>query len=107
MHIGIGAAILILGLLYLATSKAGLKVLGVLAVVGVFGVGAALYLEQQNVNAHAAAMADWQVHLPEVRARCEKMYPIDPAEDPTSFKSWHTIGQRGDCEHLARVQHGG
>ena len=32
MHISIGAAILILGLLFLATSKAGLKVLGVLGV---------------------------------------------------------------------------
>ena len=37
MHISIGAAILIIGLLYLATSKAGLKVLGVLALVGVVG----------------------------------------------------------------------
>jgi hypothetical protein len=37
MHISIGAAILILGVLFLATSRAGLKVLGVLFVVGVVG----------------------------------------------------------------------
>jgi hypothetical protein len=37
------AAILILGLLFLATSKAGLKVLGVLVVLVVTGVGALLY----------------------------------------------------------------
>jgi hypothetical protein len=43
MHISIGAAILILGLLYLATSKAGLKVLGVVTLVGCVGVAALLY----------------------------------------------------------------
>jgi hypothetical protein len=37
MHISVGAAILILGLLFLATSKAGLKVLGVVALVAVVG----------------------------------------------------------------------
>ena len=48
MHIPIGAAILILGILFLATSKAGLKVLGVLALVGVVGVGALVYREDQD-----------------------------------------------------------
>jgi hypothetical protein len=43
MHISFGAVILILGLLFLATSRAGLKVLGVLFVVGVAGAGALLY----------------------------------------------------------------
>lgn len=48
MHIGIGAAILILGVLFLATSKAGLKVLAVAVVVLVGGVGALLYQDQLN-----------------------------------------------------------
>ncbi len=39
MHIPIGAAILIPGLLFLATSKAGLKVLGYSSPLGVVGLG--------------------------------------------------------------------
>ncbi len=106
MHISIGAAILILGLLFLATSKAGLKVLGI-AAVAALGLGAYVWwLSDQSDQRVAAANADWQAHLPEVRAKCEKRYPIDPAEAPTSFKNWHIIGQRGDCERLARIQHG-
>jgi hypothetical protein len=48
MHISIGAAILILGLLFLATSKAGLKVLGVVALVGVVGGVGFFYWAQQD-----------------------------------------------------------
>jgi hypothetical protein len=102
MHISIGAAILILGLLFLATSKAGLKVLGavlvLLIVVGVFG---GVYLHgvfQREEAAHAADDANWQAHLPELRAQCEKMYPVDPSEAPTSFKNWGVISKRSDCE---------
>ena len=51
MHIGIGSAILILGLLFLATSKAGLKVLGVVALVGCVGVGFLLYASYQDEQA--------------------------------------------------------
>jgi hypothetical protein len=106
MHIGIGAAILILGVLFLATSKAGLKVLGVV-VVGALGLGAYVWwLSDQSAQRVAAANANWQTHLPEVRAKCEKWYPIDPAEALTSFKNWHIIGQRNDCERLERIQHG-
>ena len=54
MHISIGAAILILGVLFLATSKAGLKVLGVLAVVGVAGGGFLFYASNQDEQARFA-----------------------------------------------------
>ena len=54
----LATVILILGLLYLATSKAGLKVLGVLALVGCVGVGALLYQDRlttlANVEQHKA-----------------------------------------------------
>ena len=66
MHIGIGAAILILGLLWLATSKAGLKVLAVLAVVAAVGVGGVFYVANQEEKARTAPDA--------VKARCEKEY---------------------------------
>jgi hypothetical protein len=59
MHISIGAAILILGLLFLATSKAGLKVLGVLFVVGVVGVGAMLYQDHLTTLANVAQHKAW------------------------------------------------
>ena len=68
MHIGIGAAILILGLLWLATSKAGLKVLGVLAVLAVVGVGGLLYLGQQNDLATHQACAAKVAHAAEITA---------------------------------------
>jgi hypothetical protein len=98
MHISIGAAILILGLLFLATSKAGLKVLGVVALVGVVGVGAALYFDQQNQTARAAAQAEWQAHLPELRAKCEKLWPLDPSEDMYSARNGRILGYRDFCE---------
>jgi hypothetical protein len=53
MHIGIGAAILILGLLWLARSTAGLKVLAVLVVV----VGGGAYLYQGQQDSRAACLA--------------------------------------------------
>ena len=55
MHISVGAAILILGLLFLATSKAGLKVLGVVAVVVVVGVGAAYVYSNHQTAAQRAS----------------------------------------------------
>jgi hypothetical protein len=64
MHIGIGSAILILGLLFLATSKAGLKVLGVVALVGCVGVGALLYQD------HLTALANVAQHKAWVLANC-------------------------------------
>jgi hypothetical protein len=54
MHITIGAALLILGVLFLATSKAGLKVLGVLALVGCVGVGFIFYASNQEDHARFA-----------------------------------------------------
>jgi hypothetical protein len=58
MHITIGAAILILGVLFLATSKAGLKVLGVVVVLALVGGGALLYRDRlttlANVEQHKA-----------------------------------------------------
>ena len=98
MSISIGAAILILGLLFLATSKAGLKVLGVVALAGVVGVGAAFYLDQQNQTARAAAQAEWQAHLPELRAKCEKLWPLDPSEDMYSARNGRILGYRAYCE---------
>jgi len=64
MHISIGAAILILGLLYLATSKAGLKVLGVLVAVVVVGGGALLYQD------HLTTLANVEQHKARVLANC-------------------------------------
>jgi len=66
MHIAIGAAILILGVLFLVTSKAGLKVLGVLGVLVVGGVyltlngyvdGAVQALDRQDRSARQQACA--------------------------------------------------
>jgi hypothetical protein len=57
MHISIGAAILILGFLFLATSKPGLKVLGVLFVVGVVGGGGVIYWVQQQDQQYEAQYA--------------------------------------------------
>ena len=54
MHIGIGAATPILGVLFLATSKAGLKVLGVLTLVAVLGGDAVLYAGIQQWPADLA-----------------------------------------------------
>ena len=59
MHISIGAALLILGLMFLATSKAGLKVLGVLAVVVVVGGGALLYQDHLTTLANVAQHRAW------------------------------------------------
>jgi hypothetical protein len=59
MHIGIGAAIFILGVLFLATSKAGLKVLGVaVVVIGVGGGGVIYWAQQQDQKQHAAWAAN-------------------------------------------------
>jgi hypothetical protein len=88
VHIGVGAAILIIGLLWLATSKAGLKVLGVLAVLVVIVGGAlGIYLygvTQQEAAAHAA----YQARLPEIRAKCEKEWPfVEPDRaHPSNFE---------------------
>ena len=55
MHISIGAPIIIiLGLLFLATSKAGLKVLLTVALVGGVGVAAILINEQRSEQARIA-----------------------------------------------------
>ena len=50
----LATVILILGLLFLATSEAGLKVLGVLAVVGCVGVGFLFYASNQEEQARFA-----------------------------------------------------
>jgi hypothetical protein len=72
MHISIGAAILILGLLFLATSKAGLKVLGVLALVGCVGVGALLYQD------HLTTLANVERHKAWVLAHCNGLNDYKP-----------------------------
>jgi undecaprenyl pyrophosphate phosphatase UppP len=73
MHIGIGAAILILGLLFLATSKAGLRVLAVLAIVVAVG-GVYIYrVAEQEEKARTAPDA--------VKARCEKEYQTKEFRD--------------------------
>ena len=98
MHISIGAAILILGLLFLATSRAGLKVLSVLAL---FVVAGGVYIHgiyQQEDAAHAAAQANYQAHLPELRAKCEKEWPLDPSEDMYSARNGRVLGYRNYCE---------
>jgi hypothetical protein len=64
MHIGIGAAILILGLLWLATSKAGLKVLAVLAIVVAVGGGGLLYRD------HLTTLANVERHKAWIVAHC-------------------------------------
>ena len=72
MHISIGAAILIIGLLFLATSPAGRKVLGVVAVVvavGVVGVG---FLIEREGEARTAQTQREQA----VRDDCEKQHPL-------------------------------
>ena len=80
MHISIGAAILIIGLLFLATSPAGRKVLGVVAVVvavGVVGVG---FLIEREGEANMAQTKREQA----VRDACEKQHPLtaDDVERP-------------------------
>jgi uncharacterized protein HemX len=71
MHITIGAAILIVGLLWLATSKARLKVLGVLFVVAVVGGGGFIYWLEQQAQQHEAQYAAQKA---EERARNAKEY---------------------------------
>jgi uncharacterized protein HemX len=84
MHISIGAAILILGVLFLATSKAGLKVLGVVAVVGVVGGGGVLYWGEQQAQQHkaqyAAQKADERAYDAKEYADCVQKFqvPNDP-----------------------------
>jgi hypothetical protein len=71
MHIGIGAAILILGVLFLATSKAGLKVLGV-AVVAALGLGAYVWwLSDRDSQQIASLYASCPKIMAEVRASTE------------------------------------
>jgi hypothetical protein len=84
MHISIGAAILILGVLFLATFPAGRKVLAVvfvLIVVGVGGIGYMLYASnQQTMKENAAYDAKKAAEIAkqsaeqsaEQRAACEK-----------------------------------
>jgi hypothetical protein len=72
MHISIGAAILILGLLYLATTPVGRKVLAVVVVVvavGVVGVG---FLIEREGEARTAQTQREQA----VRDDCEKQHPL-------------------------------
>lgn len=77
MHIGIGAAILILGVLFLATSKAGLKVLGVVAVAGL-GLGAYVWwLNAQDEQRIAALYASCPKILAAERASA-KYVPLTP-----------------------------
>ena len=77
MHIGIGAAILILGVLFLATSKAGLKVLGVLGVAAL-GLGAYVWwLNAQDEQRIAALYASCPKVLAAVRASTEYR-PLTP-----------------------------
>jgi hypothetical protein len=91
MHISIGAAILILGLLFLATSPSGRMVLGavfVLIVVGVVGIFALLN-QQENQQLALAA---------EKRAACEKKYPDDPSIKPGAALYGFREQMREDCE---------
>jgi hypothetical protein len=72
MHISIGAAILILGLLFLATSPAGRKVLAVvfgLAIIAVGGGGFVLYREGQASRAETE-------RVQAVRQACLKEHPF-------------------------------
>lgn len=65
MHITIGAAILIVGLLFLATFPAGRKVLGVVVLLIVFGlVGVGYVVEQQTKEAQARNDAKAQLLCP-------------------------------------------
>jgi hypothetical protein len=72
MHISIGAAILILGLLFLARSKAGLKVLGVLFV-GALGLGAYVWWLSNQDDQRIAALY----------ASCPKILAADRASTYT------------------------
>jgi hypothetical protein len=78
MSLAIGAAILILGLLFLATSPAGRKVLGfvfVLIVVGVVGgVGFFSWVNQQAKEIHA--QREYWSLVTERQAACEKKHPV-------------------------------
>ena len=77
MHITVSAAILILGLLFLATSKAGLKVLGVV-VVAALGLGAyAWWLSDRDDQRIAAFYASCPKILAAVRASTEYA-PLTP-----------------------------
>jgi uncharacterized membrane protein len=77
MHIPIGAAILILGLLFLATSKAGLKVLGVVAVAAL-GLGAYVWwLSERDSQQIAALYASCPKILAAERASTEYT-PLTP-----------------------------
>ena len=77
MHIGIGAAILIFGVLFLATSKAGLKVLGVVAVAAL-GLGAYVWwLNAQDEQRIAALYASCPKVMATVRASTEYV-PLTP-----------------------------
>lgn len=64
MHISIGAAILIIGLLWLATFPAGRMVLLTVALVGGVGVGALLYQD------HLTTLANVEQHKAWVLANC-------------------------------------
>jgi Tfp pilus assembly protein PilO len=66
--ISTGAAILILGLLFLATSKAVLKVLGVLAVIVVVGGGSVVYWSEHQ---------DPQIEAQRRQQVCSKMYQTE------------------------------
>jgi hypothetical protein len=81
MHISIGAAILIIGLLYLATIPAGRKVLGVAFLVIVGGGGSLIVLANHNFNERVAQMRVEDIKQAalqtERNALCEKRYPIN------------------------------
>jgi hypothetical protein len=93
MHIGIGAAILILGVLWLATSKAGLKVLGVLALIGCVGGAGFFYWAQQDeqkaaVRARQACLESYKTadfkqtcgNCPKAVATDQGYIPLAPPE---------------------------
>jgi hypothetical protein len=91
MHISIGAAILILGLLYLATTPAGRKVLGVVFVLIVVGGGGifAWLVQQENAQADQrdTKEAYLTAHHAEMQVRCYQKYP-DPLRDGALSYRW-------------------
>jgi hypothetical protein len=94
MHISIGAAIIIFGLLsfasYLAKSPEGRKVLGaafLLIIVGGAGIFAWL-VQQENAQAEQRATKEAYLitHSAEMHARCNKKYPDPLSHGANSFE---------------------
>jgi hypothetical protein len=103
MHITLGAAVLIVGLLYLLTIPAGRKVLAALALIG--GGVFAWLVQQENASADQRATKEAYLitHYAEMHARCDKKYPDPLSHGANSFEwRWWSDCMSGKGEDLSK-----